>query len=427
MKLIVFTLMLWVNTSYLLAQSGQREGILIKNIHIIDVTSGNITPNKSVIITNGIIQDIVDNNHHTLTKANFVNIINGKGKFLIPGLSEMHVHLPEHGKLQDFFNKHLQFGITQIRVMNTEGNILKDREVINTKYGKMLPDIFYPFLFTDAFSFNDMQMDSVMQEIVRNKYDFIKLLSVKRKEIFLSLMQAAKKYNIMVCGHYPGMVPIQEVLPTGFRSIEHLAGYSKLDSTALFTAIESTRAHNIFHCPTVDYFSIALFLEQRDKKYLNRYSWQYASAKERHHWDTTYSGYTRDTTMKTVIKNNQQKGRDFYKNKIDLLRQLYANDCLLLLGSDPGGLYQLPGANMLDEALKWNEAGIDNLDILKAATINAAMFFKQEDKWGIIQKGCKANLAILNGNPLQNIKNLQAVHTTIINGNIAYQKTKTPK
>ncbi len=419
MKYILCLLTLTCIGVYLFAQPTPNK-VIIKNINIVDVQSGSIIPNKSIIITEGIITDII-NGSNMKGMYKFTKTINGKGMYIMPGLSEMHAHLPAKEALANFIEKQVKFGITQVRIMNTEGSMLDDKSIINNMYAQHAPDIFYPFLFTDQLLYNEVQMDSLMKSIKSNGYDFIKLLSVKNNEIFTTLMRYANANNIMVCGHYPSMIPIQEVLQSGFRSIEHLAGYDKLDSTVLKQSIESTVTNNVFHCPTLDYFSIALFLEQPNDAYKKRFSWHYASDKEKYHWDTTYVGLEKTYTT-SGVQNYQQKGKAIYEKKIALLKKLYAANTTLLLGSDPGSLYQLPGANILDEALKWHEAGISNATILKATTIHAAAFFKQEKQWGLIAKGYKANVVLLSKNPLENIEHLQTVYTTMVNGNIMYQK-----
>jgi hypothetical protein len=418
MKHIVCLWLLAMGTIAVFAQQKTHKTI-IKNAGIIDVSSGKLIPNKTIIIANGIIEDIVKGNSKTINQH--ANIIDGKGMFLMPGLSEMHAHLPAKEVFANFLENQIKFGITQVRIMNTEGAILDDKNTINTMYTHKAPSIFYPFLFTNEMLYTEVQMDSLVKEVKRNGYDFIKLLSVKNREIFTLLMHYANANNILVCGHYPSMIPIQELLLSGFRSIEHLAGYDKLDSTALQQALARTKTNNVFHCPTLDYFSIALFLEQPKEVYKKRFSWNYASDKERYYWDTTYIGLEKTSTI-NGIQEYQQKGKAIYEKKIALFKKLYAANTTLLLGSDPGSLYQLPGANILDEAIKWKQAGIANATILKAATINAAAFFKQEKQWGLIKKGYKANLILLSKNPLENIEHLQTVNTTIVNGIIVYQK-----
>src|SRR5690606_33018250 len=103
---------------------------------------------------------------------------------------------------------------------------------------------------------------------------------------------------------------------------------------------------------------------------------------------------------------------------------LYQNECLLLIGGDAEISFQAPGFNIYEEMQNWSKIGIDNFTILKSATNTPALFFNQADEWGTIEIGRNADLIILTKNPIEDIKNIATVETTVINGKI-YNTKKT--
>jgi len=108
---------------------GQR--MVIKNVNIIPINENIVLKNKSVLIENGKIMKIDDFNNLTLDKTE--KVIDAKNKFLMPGLADMHVHLPEKENLETSFLLNIAAGVTQIRVMNSEVNQGELKSSLNKK------------------------------------------------------------------------------------------------------------------------------------------------------------------------------------------------------------------------------------------------------------------------------------------------------
>src|SRR3989344_9392877 len=119
-------------------------------------------------------------------------------------------------------------------------------------------------------------------------------------------------------------------------------------------------------------------------------------------------------TGQEKILPTKEKYLPSFKNKENILKALYENNCLLIVGSDPGGVFQMEGFNMYEEMVNWSKAGIDNYTILKSATVNPALFFNEQDKWGTVETGKDADLILLIKNPLEDITNIRTVVTTIL-------------
>jgi imidazolonepropionase-like amidohydrolase len=95
----------------------------------------------------------------------------------------------------------------------------------------------------------------------------------------------------------------------------------------------------------------------------------------------------------------------------------------LIAGTDTGALYVIPGFSMHDELQLMVDAGLSTLTVLQSATINAAKFLGKEKDLGTIEKGKLADLVLLDGNPLDNIKNTRRIAAVVVNGRYLPKET----
>lgn len=404
------------------------QTIIIKDIDIIPMSSDTIVRKQNVLIKDGVIQQI--GKLSNLKKEKETSVINGKGKFLMPGLSDMHVHLPELGDMDYFMKMNIAAGITHIRVMNTKSPQNEVKEFIATKQLDS-PNIHYSRIIRRDETFSEKQADSLMTSIMSQKIDFIKIFSLSSEATFDHLMQSANHHGITVGGHYPTfreddqtkMVAMEKVITSGYKSIEHLSGYNWLQSESqIVEAIELTKQNKTFNCPTLDWDIVAYGL-QYPNDYKNRMTYQSLPKSVTENWENELNEAITDFGKDKFLEQRENYLPKFdFKQKI--LQALYQNGCLLLIGGDAEESFQAPGFNIYEEMQNWSNIGIDNFTILKSATKSPALFFNQSEEWGTIEIGKNADLIILTKNPLEDIKNIATVETTVING-IIYNTKKT--
>ena len=391
---------------------GQR--MVIKNVNIIPINENIVLKNKSVLIENGKIIKIDAFNNLILDKSE--KIIDAKNKFLLPGLADMHVHLPEKENLETSFLLNIAAGVTQIRVMNSEVNQGELKSSLNQK---IKPAIHFSYIFSRENTIN--QIDSIFTDIKKNNLDFVKLFSVKDENTFDAVMNRAKQENKIVCGHYPSGISIEKVLKSGFKSIEHLPAYSNDKNIKnLEENIKLTKENNVYNCPTFDYF-VTVFNYQYPNEYKNRLTFQKAPKSYKEKWDKALKAKIEKNGEKKFLEYGQEYKATFEKQKM-VFKKLYDTNCLLLVGSDPSGLFQMSGFTMHDEMLFWSTLGIDNYTILKSATLIPAGFFGEQNKWGSVEVNKDADLIILSKNPLENISNLSTIEIVIKQGEVYNQK-----
>ncbi len=418
-QLLFFSLLLTLTTS-----AQQQNDLIIKNINVITMTNSEVLKKTSVLFSNGKIKAIAD--FSKLPKNKKTIILKGKGKFLMPGLAEMHSHLPVDSKIDTLLLENVAAGITRLRIMNTSTPLLALRSRLESSSATISPNLYYPYIVTRDLTYNAAQYDSLMISIKKNKFDFIKVFSIANEVVFDNLMQAANQHQVLVCGHYPAGIQIEKVLKSGYKSIEHLAGYNKISNTSeLARTIELTKEKEVYNCPTLDWDIMSKNL-QYPNEYKNRLVYDNAPKQYVNQWDTEYKADLLKQGIATVLLN-QQKNQPIFEYKQKILKQLSNSNCLLLMGSDPSTFFQMNGFNLHQEMYNWSQAGIDNFSILKAATITPARFFNEEQLWGTIEVGKTADAIILEKNPLDDIKNITTVEMTIINGKAYLKKNLVKK
>jgi hypothetical protein len=406
--------------TFILTAETFAQEIIIKDIDIIPMTSNTLIKQQSILMQNGKITQI--GKFKNLAKNKQTIIIDGKGKFLMPGLADMHVHLPEAEKIDNSLLSNIAAGVTQIRIMNSKTPQIELKERLKNNPQIISPNIHFSHFIRRNETFTPAQADSLMVQIKNSSTDFIKLLSLSDEQTFDNLSQSANKYKVTLCGHYPVyqsdnksvLVNFEKVIKSNFKSIEHLGGYTWFqDKEQLNKAIQLTKEYKIYNCPTLDWDIMAYDLQYPDA-YKNRLTYQFLPNKFSQKWEEDYKIAVNKAGGAEKVIAAKEKYEPKFVEKLQILKLLYDNNCLLLIGGDAGNSFQADGFNIYEEMLNWSKIGIDNYTILKSATVNPSEFFNEADKWGTIELGKNAEVLILDKNPLDDIKNIKTIQTTII-------------
>lgn len=404
------------------------QEIIIKDVNLITMTSNTVAKNQDILLKDGKITAI--GRLKDFPKSKQKTVIDGKGKYLMPGLADMHVHLPESKDVNTLLKMNVAAGVTHLRIMNSVAPQMDVKKQIDREPSVISPKMHYSHLIKRDVKYSEQQFDSLLVILKSQNIDFIKLMSLSNEQTFDNLMKSAKKHNMIVCGHYPKYaqfgkgvaVNMEKVLNNNFKSIEHLAGYDLLENEQqLKAAISLTKTQNIYNCPTLDWDIIAGDLLYPNE-FKNRLTYKTLPKSVIDKWETKYAEDVAKAGGSEKIITAKEKYIPIFEKKKQLLKMLYQNDCLLLLGSDSGNTFQADGFNVYEEMKNWSNLGIDTYTILKSATVHPATFFNQQENWGTIEIGKNADVILLDKNPLEAIENITSVTTTILNGKI-YRKT----
>jgi imidazolonepropionase-like amidohydrolase len=352
--------------------------------------------------------------------------VNGTGKFLMPGLAEMHAHIPG-GQAPDSVVQRTLFlyvagGITTIRGM------LGHPRHLELRARAARSELISPTIYTSGPSLNGNSVPSVqsaLSMVAEQKaagYDFLKIHPGIQREVFDSLSAASQRAGIRLAGHVPLDVGLERALGARYASIDHLDGYVEamvprnapitaaesqffglnlgehLDTTRLPALVQATRKAGVWNVPTqtlMENLGPALSAAALAR----RPEMRFVPAATLSEWAQEKSSILRETGSSAASAQRTLETRR------KLIRALHAGGAGLLLGSDAPQIYNVPGFSIHRELEALVAAGLTPYQALETGTRNVAVFFGTSDQTGTVEEGKRADLVLLDGNPLTNIRN----------------------
>ena len=408
---------------------------LFRNTNVIPMTSETVLKNQDVLVRNGEI--ISMGKTGTLTYNNNVRIIEGGGKYLMPGLAEMHAHVPPVDDLEpmkEVLKLFLYNGITTIRGMLGHPRHLELRSKIRS--GELVGPHFYTS--GPSFNGNSVKSPETGAQMVRDQqqagYDFLKLHPGLTKENFAAIAKAAKEFKIPFAGHVSYDVGVWRAIEAGYASIDHLDGFVE----SLVPAIENVPeqqlgAFGMFVAKNADTKKIPALMKALKEKNI----WVVPTQALAERWFSPVKDaeafaaepemiYMKEETIKNWVNskknimNNPNYKADEIKNFIELRRKLIA-ECQrhgvgLLLGSDGPQVFNVPGFSVHHELQFMVDAGLTPYQALQSGTINVAKYFNLANS-GMIKPGYRSDLVLLDANPLEKIGNSRKIAGVMIGKN----------
>jgi imidazolonepropionase-like amidohydrolase len=398
---------------------GPPADLAVRHVTIIDVRNGKTQTNQRVIVQNGRIVAIEPDSPKAPRAA---KVVDAGGKFLIPGLWDMHVHIEFAPKI--FTRLYLAQGITGIRDMRMELDaLLKLRAEIASG------EIFAPRLVASGPALDDLPPQFPLPVKLRvktaddgrkavimlkaNRVDFIKVHNFTSREAFFAIMDEAKRQNLTVVGHVPLKVSIQEATEAGMKSIEHLSEFRIVDECSDAAKCQSLIAlfkkYDTWQTPTL----VELRSEAQETPVDERRA-QYVPAKVKEVFWKLTEGMLQNMT-------DAQKGyvKGDYKRAGPLVAEFQRQGIGILAGTDsPAFPNVVSGFSLHDELALMVEGGLTPLEALRTATLNPARFLGKLDDLGTIEKGKLADLVILDANPLEDIHNTTKINAVVAQGKL---------
>ncbi len=427
------------------AQSAPSSVLIIRDVTVIDVTGGPVQAHRNVIVRDGKIEEIGSSAGGTSAKLSDTQV-DGSGKFVIPGLWDMHVHMV----FGDWFPRGKEVtlplfvanGITGVRDMGGElevlqqwrkeiaaGKLIGPRMVIS---GPMLDGPKPRFPSSIAITTPEDGRRAV-DDLKRRGADFIKLQSLIPREAVFAIAEEAHKQGITFVGHVPDSVRASEASNAGQKSFEHLIGIFEGSSpledeflkgakneTKFLATYDPARAAALFsllaknhtwQCPTLVWEHGGNLIDQTDFAQDSRA--KYAPA----YWkDVTWKRFTLEIERDFNTDDFATRKR-FVEKELEVVNAMHRAGVQFLAGTDtPPGVYIFPGFSLHEELQRFVAAGFTPLEALQTATLNPAKFLGMDDRLGTIEKGKLADLVLLDANPLEDIRNTQKIAGVVVNG-----------
>ncbi len=441
-------------TTFLWADSKPKthsEVLIFTNVNVVNVRDGAIAQGMTVVIRKGRISGVAKVGF--VGQGHDIQIVNANGKYMVPGLWDMHVHSAFMSPAWDekvIYPLYIANGVTGVRDMGGDPDVLKNRSS-RIESGELLgPHLILagPFL---AGGKSDRQTIAVntpedarqaVDEVKKRSLDFVKILSNVPRDSYFAIAQESSKQDISFVGHVPYSVSVREAATAGQRSIEHLTGillacssredelraqgltalakrdyaaYEKLGPEIIAT-YDRTRASALFlqlaqsntwQVPTLVWTQANSRVDERDMGSDSRL--KYVPASVRKEWDP--AKLRERTSPEELMALKVEAARD-----LELVKAMHSVGVLFMAGSDGPDPYVFPGFSLHDE-LDWLvKSGFTPLQALQSATFNPALFLARVDKYGLVEQGRVADLVLLDANPLDDIGNTRKIFGVVAGG-----------
>jgi hypothetical protein len=437
----------------------QSLGLALTHVTIIDLGVGHPQQDMTILVRGHDIAAVGRAQQITIAASD--KVIDGTGKFVIPGLWDMHSHFRDVDRdlKMDIAN-----GVLGTRNM---GGVAKElfplRDAIDhgEKLGPKIvacgPIIDGPDSWSNPdFTISVTTADEARAAVVSLKQqgtDCIKVYDGLSRESYFAILDEARKLDLPVVGHLPNAISVREASDAGQRSLEHgiaLAGGSTAepdyikrrldqsafqeamrtknfalvpakiarDNTMMLDTFSQERAdetyrllakNNTFITPTLVTQRSLTFIDDLNAKPDPRM--QYVSAEELQWWKPENGLLTKYRTPEYIAMKKRE-----YARMLEEVPRAQTLGVHLLAGTDITIPYTYPGFSLHDELRLFVDAGLTPMQALETAITNPALFLGLSKTWGRVEPGYSANLVLLNADPLADITNVNKIDSVVVNG-----------
>jgi hypothetical protein len=406
--------------------------LAITDVNVVPMDREGVLERQTVIVADGRIA-AVGPSAETSVPEGAVRI-DGTGKWLMPGLVDMHVHTW-------FEEDHVLFlanGVTTVRNMFGSPLHLEWRDEIESG-GRLGPTIVTAGPIVDGsppiwpgstvVTTPEAAVRAVEMHIEEG-YDFLKVYAMLPVEAYAALIEAAEDAGLPVDGHVPDAVGLGGVLAARQRTLEHLIGYETwledpdsplagktdwgsrfaswqhLDQERIPRAVEKTVTAGTWNCPTLIVMQKWLTAEERARELELPYM-KYVPPMQKSGW----------TSMATNMSDELLRaGASGDGPRTELVRALHAGGAGILLGTDMGNPWVVAGFSAHQELANLVRAGLTPWEALRAGTRSPAECLEQTDEFGAVAPGLRADLLLLNADPRADVANAAARAGVVVRG-----------
>ena len=408
----------------LLGAAPARTPVAITDVTVVDVVAGKLNPHQTVLVSAGRISAVAPD----AAVPDGARRLDGSGRFLIPGLWDMHVHILWEPAVDTLLPLCVANGVTGVRDMHThfpfdqftgwireveEGKRVGPRFV----YAGPIVDGPVPF-WPGSIAVKDAEAGRrAARDLKQKGVHFVKVYERLPREAYFAIADEARKQGLRFAGHVPEAVTPAEASEAAQRSIEHLShllhycnqGTSRemkdvvYDPGKAATLFETFKRNGTWQCPTLIVAETTFGREERFAK----------DPRRKYFTPTILSRVGFDDS-----KRDYAATLNHWREEQKLMRDLATAGVPLLAGSDTPMVRNLPGFSLHDELGCLVRAGVTPADALRAATLNPARFLGLEKELGTVEPGKRADLVLLGADPLTDISNTSRIEAVIADGRL---------
>ena len=434
----------------------QAQAIAFTDVSVIDVRSGAVRGNQTVLIKGDRILAVGETG--TISLPEEAEVINGNGKYLIPGLWDMHVHTA----FPKFLTLYVANGVTGVRDTHRSSRgfeqllAWRNEITMGSRLGPQLiisgPLVDGPHSRIDSATVvtNALEARNAVDALHAQGADFAKVYDLLSRESYFALADQAKERGLHFAGHLPLSVSAGEASDAGQRSIEHLTGlflacsnrekplrkrlleaiaaadfaprvqwrqvytppqevfdaYDDKKAAALF---ERFRRNQTWQVPTLTVLHALSFADSPELASDHRF--RYLPSDMRKGWKENTEAYKKRT-------RDLARRKAMFRRELELVGAMHRAGVGILAGTDLPNSWVFPGFSLHEELELLVQAGLSPLEALQAATLNPARYLEQEDEFGTVETGKRADLVLLEANPLEDIRNTRRIAAVVVAGKL---------
>jgi imidazolonepropionase-like amidohydrolase len=415
--------------------SAQEPAVAFVGVTVIPMDRERVLENQTVIVSDGRIA--------VMGPASSVAIpagatrVDGRGKFLLPGLSDMHGHLPQgdatgRDALSEFLDLYLANGVTTVRGLQGSPNNIVVRDKIRRG------ELDGPRIFAASPPLHQKVAPTPAEGIAQVEaakaagYDLIKVHEGLSPETYDAISATAKRLGMKVAGHVTATVGLERALAAGQSSIEHLDGYLQamvpkdspvpppagqvvigpvlayIDESRIPQLAAATRDAHVWNTPTLTLFEIVVSSDTPES-FLAWPEMQYVSPNLRSVFQQQKAGTV------NIPATPEERSR-YLELRSRMTKGLVDAGAQLLVGPDTPQLFLVPGFATHREMTSLVHAGLTPFQALQAATTSPAEYLGILGDTGTVAEGKRADLLLVEGNPMQEIANAHKIAGVMANG-----------
>ena len=407
----------------LAAACGPPAGSLaITNVSVVDIEADSVVPGRTVLIRDGHIIRVGAADEGATEVA---TVVDGGGRYLIPGLWDMHVHaLWDNEVARTFLPLFVANGVTGIRdmggLLDVRDSVMRaihDSSLTAPRIAAAGPILDGPEPVSPEVSVaiaDPGEARRAVDSLARRNVDFIKVYTLLPPEAFRAAMAAARDRGLPVAGHLPAGVSPLEAAELGMRSIEHLRDEiapfcTPRTAAACDTIFAAFARGHVWQTPTMVILYNKTHPEDDSRRQETRL--RYMPDLVRRDWKGALAARLRADSATRLARIER------FEDERWLVGAMARHGVPLLAGTDAGVLYSMPGFSLHDELALLVAAGLTPAQALATSTLQVGSYFGG-DTLGVIRTGAVADLLLLEENPLEDITSTSRIGAVVLRGHL---------